>query len=281
MAENITRTIYGSFLQTVKYLGLPFSLVANTTLNERFAIQQGVAPSAGTVPDMGYIAIGNGGHQMSVGADNIPYPEPLQHEATDAACFRPLPFVLRLPTNDLTQQQQAGYALRQLVTYNGTQYVAYWLKRIDLSSVTAVMNSVTVASGVSTITPFVPNSSNLNPTPPTISSNGVSVVQGDYVSASAAVGVIFAAFDAAELLNVATIIYGTPDAAIISEIAMCSGVDKAITVTPSSGPAYTFQEAIAVQVASFIATMILFNFNNSGTTVNLDMGCTEPLYVTS
>ncbi|MFO5890678.1 hypothetical protein ACLBSJ_33215, partial [Klebsiella pneumoniae] len=36
----VTRTAYGSYLQTSQYLGIPFKLIPNTTLNEKFSIQQ-------------------------------------------------------------------------------------------------------------------------------------------------------------------------------------------------------------------------------------------------
>ena len=278
MAENITRTAYGAFLQTVKYLGIPFQMIPNTTLNERFGINAGVAPSANAIPEMQYFCIGVGGHSFTVGADSIPVPTPIQHEATDAACFKPIPFVLRPVTSDLSQVQQTNYALRSVITINSVQYVAYYLKRIDLTQVTAQMQLVSVNAGVETVTPFTPNSSNLNPTPQTPSNSGTNVVTGNYVSASAPVGLIFSQTDATELQNVATIMFGNPDYAIISEIGLCSGVDKVVSVTPTTGATYNFNDAIAVQIQSFIETIVLFAFNNNGTNILLDLGCTEPLF---
>ena len=42
----ITRTIYGSQLQTSKLMGIPHVFAPNTTLNEKFDIQSGVYPAA-------------------------------------------------------------------------------------------------------------------------------------------------------------------------------------------------------------------------------------------
>lgn len=280
MAENLTRTIYGGFLSTVKYLGIPFQLVPNTTLNERFGINAGVAPNSNTVPETQYFCIGVGGHNFTVGADSIPVPTPVQHAATDASCFKPLPFILRALSNDLSQQQQANYALRTIITISGTQYIAYYLKRLDLSSVEAQMNLIAVNNGVSTVTPFVPNGSNLNPTPQTPSNSGMNVVSGNYVSASANVGIVFTQSDATELQNVATIMFGNANYAIVSEFGLCSGVDKVVSVTPQTGSPYNFNEAIAVQIQSFVETIVLFSFNNNGTVLSLDLGATSPLFIT-
>ena len=54
MAENITRTVYSSLLQTVKQLGLPFTMLPDTTLNEKFGIQQGITPGLNIIPNMNY-----------------------------------------------------------------------------------------------------------------------------------------------------------------------------------------------------------------------------------
>jgi hypothetical protein len=275
--ENSTRTAWGAYLQSCLLQNLPFTMMPDTTLNEKFDVQSGVAPSLGVLPYQRYYCIGNGGHAMSVGADNIPAPQPLQHQATDAALFNHLPFIMRPVTSDLSASQMAQYALRQVITYGGVPYACYFLRRINYTGVAAQVNMNTVANGTTTTTPYAANSANLNPTPPALANGSVNVTSGDYLSAAAVVALSFSAQDAAELVNCANIIYGDPRYAIISEIGLVSGVDQIVSV-PASGGSFNMNEVICAQICSFIDTFVTMNYMNNGTTINLNVGSTEPLF---
>ena len=63
--KPITSTIYGAELQTAQLIGAEYPIRENTTLNQKFHIQEGVVHSAGTYPRMKYIAIGNGPGELS------------------------------------------------------------------------------------------------------------------------------------------------------------------------------------------------------------------------
>lgn len=276
--ENICRTVYGSYLQTAQLVGSPFILTQNTTLNEKFTIQAGVGPRSGEVPKMAYFAIGNGGHTFMTGADGVAKPEPVQHIATDAALYSHLPFVLRETNNDLTAAQQANYGLRRLETHNGNQYYAYYLKRIPADTITPQMELQTVDNGVTNTTPFAPNSANLNPTPQQLSSTGVNVVTGSYTTASAVLNLTLSADDVTELLNAAQVIYNDTGYAIISEIALVSGIDRVVPVSSNGGSTINFNEVVCAQVVSFINTFFPMVYANNGTGISLDVGATEPLF---
>lgn len=247
-------------------------------MNQKFGIQNGTVPVSTERPKLGYYCIGNRGHQLVVGGEGIPKPEPVQHSATDAALYGHIPFVLRLVTNDLTSTERARYALRREEQHNGDTYVAYYLRRLDLTNVTPIMNLKTVTNGVEQTTAFVPNSSNLNPTPPDIINSGVNVTDGQYVSASAVVTLSLTETDALELINVAKVLYNDEYYSIISEIGLCTGIDKVVQVTSSIGGTFNFNEAIVVQIASHIPAMIPLKFSNTGTDITLSLGATEPLF---
>jgi hypothetical protein len=275
--ENITRTIYGSALQSALYLNLPVPIKTNSTLNEKFGISAGVLPTIDNPPRARYFAIGNGGHKFTVGADGVPKPEPIQHRATDAACFHHIPFVMRLPDNDLSPTDRLKYALRRLEVWQGVQYVCYYLKRIDFTGVTVDMQFKTVSNGQETTTEFVPTADNLNPQPPVLSNTGVNLTDGNYVTADARIDLSLSAADCAELINVANVMYQDDRAAIISEAALVSAVDQQVQVAGPGNSTFAFLEAIAAQVTSFVNTFIPVNFLNNGTDILLDVGATEPL----
>lgn len=276
--ENSTRTIYGGFIQTCLWLGVPPTYKPHSTLNEKFAINASILPSTSDIPTLSYYAIGNGGHQMVIGAEGIAVPEPIQHRGTDAALFKHLPFVLRATNDDLSPSQRARYALRRLETHNSIQYIAYYLRRIDKTNLVPVMEYKVVSNGETTTTAFTPNTSNLNPTPPDVSNTGVNTVDGDYTSASARLNLVMTEDEISELLNVANVIHSSTSFAIISEIALCTGVDKVVTVNASGGGTFQFNEAIGVQIATHMPAFVPAKYSNTGATLAVDVGATEPLF---
>lgn len=275
--ETSSRTVFGSYIQTCLALGLPPSYPSSSTLNEKLGINASTLPSTSDQPKLAYFAIGNRGHSMTIGSNGIAKPEPIQHEGTDAALYGQIPFVLRTLNNDLTQLDRAKYALRRIESRNNIQYAAYYLKRIDLSAVTPQMFYNTVSNGSTTTTPFVPNSTNLNPTPPSVNNSGVNTVSGDYTTASALLNLALSASDAQEILNVATIMFGDSGFAIISEIALCFGVDKVVTISGNGG-GFNMNEAIGVTIAEHIPAFYPLNFSDTGVTVSLNVGSSDPLF---
>ncbi len=277
--EYITRTIYGATLQSATLLGKTPKIKPLSTLNTKFSILADTLPGVSDIPIMGYMAIGIGGHYYSVGANNIPKPEPIQHRSRDAACYTHLPFVMREITNDLSPAERAKYGLRRQEVWHGLQYYVYYLKRIDLSGVELEAEYVTVNGDQETPVPFGPNSGDLNPVPPDISSTGVNVVTGDYLQATSKLDLSLDKWDADELKNVATIVYGDAGYAIISEIALCSGIDKSTTVSGPGNTNIQFNEAIGVQVVAHVNAFYSMRFSPNGVEILVDAGATEPLFV--
>lgn len=273
----ITRTIYGSRLQATMLLGLPYTQIANTTLNEKFGVQAGVVPDNQAVPRVRYFAIGNGGHRNLVGGDGQPYTSPVQHSASDAALYKHLPFLLREPTNDLTVTERLRYGMRKVIPINGTNYVAYYLKKLDLTGVVPEMKHNTVTDGVTGSVPFVPTGANLNPVAPSIPSTGVTSTNGDYLSASANLNLDFSAEDVAELINVATIMYDNPLYAVISEIGLVAGVDKTVSAPAAGGGTFNYSEVVGAQITTHITAHYNVGFSNQGFAFGIELGATEPL----
>jgi hypothetical protein len=281
MAEKTTRTVYGMYLQTCAHLGIPFVLAANTTLNELLGVQAGQIPDAGVYPKLGYLSLGNGGLDIDMSGDGALVMSPKIFQATSAAPYRPIPLILRPLGNDLAPADRAKYALRRIETRNSVPYIAYYLKRIDKTNIQAGMFYTTVVNGVKNTVPYVPDSSVLHPTPPAVSNPGVITADGTYVSASAPINVILDTNDVEELMNVFNIIYNNPNAAIISELALCSGIDKQVQITDPGGSAFNMLEAIAVQVNDLVNVGAPLQFNSDGTTFSMDIGATEPLFKTN
>lgn len=277
MSKAIQRTVIASSLLTHKILGLKYPLVQYTTLNEKLDIQSGVTGDDVTItPTMGVWTIGDGGHNFGADADGIPYVTPIQHRPSDFGAFNQTPFVLRLPANDLSAALRANYALRKEVVINDVTYYGYYGKRIDLTDVAVQMQRVVIADGVQTSTEFIPNLSNLSPSKPTIVPTTITTTDGEYLLATAPIMIDFSEFDATEYMNVAKILYGNENRAVVSEIMLCTGVDKNVSV-PTAGGNVTFKESVMTQIYTHITAYYAIGFANQGFEFTVDLGHTEPL----
>ena len=275
--KTITRTVWGSALQTSLLLGQRPTILEHTTLNEKFGVFVDEELGITERPAMQYYCIGNGGHKNMVGADGIPYTSPLPHRASDAALYRHLPFVLRRVDNDLGVTERARYALRVLLNIGGVNYWAYYLKRISLSNTAPVINHTIVEGDTKHTEPYVPNLGNLNPTPPVMSNTGVITSSGDYLSTSSILTLIFSEADVQELIDVCRIMFDNEAYAVISEIGLVSGCDRVLSVQGPGNTQFNMKEVIAAQVNSFITTHHSVAFTNKGFTQDIELGATEPL----
>lgn len=275
--KTITRSVWGSALQTSLLLGQVPTILDHTTLNEKFGVFTDEKLGASERPAMQYYCIGNGGHKSMVGADGTQYTSPLPHRASDAALYRHLPFVLRRVDNDLTVVERGRYGLRVLLSVNNINYWAYYLKRISLSNTAPAINH-TIVDGVNKYTePYVPNLANLSPTPPLMSNTGVITTSGDYLSTSSILTLIFSEQDVTELINACQILFDNEAYAVISEIGLVSGVDRVLSVPGTGNTQFNMKEVIAAQINSFITTHHSVAFTNKGFTQDIELGATEPL----
>lgn len=275
--RKITRTIMGSKLQTELLLGLNYTHVENTTLNEKFDIQADVLPPAGTMPKVRYFCIGNGGHRNETGADAFPYTTAIQHDVGDAALYRHTPFLIRTPDNDLDNTARANYGLRKEITVNGTPYIAYYLKRLDFTDAEVALLHNVVTDGVVTSTPYIPTTANLSPTPPELPATGVVTTDGDYLSSSAILKLAMSSIDVEEYVNAITILYDNPAYAVISEIGLVAGVDRIVTVPQGAG-SLNYQEVIVAQITTHLTAYYAVQYTNDGFDFRLELGGTESLF---
>lgn len=279
METNI-RTVYGAHLQTAQLLGKPFILMPNSTLNQKFNIHNNVAPDSSELPAMKYVGIGNGGHNMVVGANGIPRPEPIQHTPRHSGMYNQLPFVLRRIDNDLTPLQRVKYRLRRIETHDGEQYAAYYLKVLDMTNTSPQLELRTVLNGTTTSQEFTPELSDLSPVPPAINTGGVLTTTGDYIAATAKIPFIMSSDDIAEFIDVCNVIYGDDGYAIISEISLCSGIDKTLEGN-FNGSMVSYTDAISVQILNHISAFYAAKFTTTGINVMFDVGSVEPLLALS
>lgn len=278
--DNVTRTIYGAFVQSCQFNGAPYTALPNTTLNQKFNVIPDTHTSAEVVPDLKYFGIGIGGIKMELGADGIYIPTPILFAPDQASLYKPIPFLMRPLNSDVAANVRSKYRMRAIVTYNNIQYVAYYLKMLPDSSSPPQIQLMNVNNGTTNSYPYTPSVDVLNPTPPTVNSQSQNVTVANYLSVSNQLPLSLIAEDIEEIQNSCNIIYGDPNYAVISEIALCTGVDYANTAS-INGVSTGYTEAIDVQVSSYVQDLFALQFSNTEVDLVLDIGSTEPLLVLS
>jgi hypothetical protein len=255
LVNNTQPTINAAILAQLVNLNSAFIVSPLSTLNEKFGIGNISPPSTG-YPSTKYMVIGIGGRSSTLGVNNIPLTNKLQHSAHDAALFEHIPFKLVPVTNDLSPAERSGLRIRKLIIKDGVSYFAYYAKVIDQTNVVPVTTIVTVSDGkVVDQVPYVSNASNLNPVPVDISNTVLNTQEGRHMLVQSLMTVTLTEDDIAGIINAAEILYGDARYAVLSEIGIVSAYD--VSVTSNDGNiAATYQEVRSAQIHNFLSTNI-------------------------
>lgn len=277
--ENINRTVYAALIQTAAYLGVAAPILENTTLNEALDIMRSDRPGPNERPTVSIFVWGNLG-QHYIAHENGGFENySVLHRSTDANLYGLMPFVLRELNDDLPPTARVNYALRKQVTINGRNYIAYYGRRFSKENVVPVATYVTVSeNGETTATAFNPTRANLNPVKPVYLNNGTWATSGDYVTVKAHIELVLNAAELQEMRNAVRIIYGSESFASMTEIGVCTCVDRVVRATGAAGATFNFNEAIACQVASHMNVNFDLKSTNDYLSIEIDVGANEPLY---
>ena len=274
--DNNVRSIYGAYLQTCALLGFNVDIKPNSTLNQKFDLFPNEIFNSGETPTVKYLTIGNGGHTASMGVDGLPLINPVPHSPRHAALYNHLPFIIREVSEDLTPGERLMYRLRVPRTIDGVNYMCYYAKVLDLSMVEPKIELRNNTNGIITATDFSPSLADLNPVKPVIPVNGNITSTGNYLASTAKIEFVMNETEITELLNACNIIYGSDNYAFISEIGLCSGVDRSL-MGNFGGPPSAYTEAVGVQIMNFISTAIPAYALSTSITQTIDVGSTSPL----
>ncbi len=278
--QKIVPTQLSNYLQVSSFLDTPFQQFEDTTLNQKFDIQAGALLPPGSRPALKFYTIGIGGHGYTMGPNSIPLSQVIDHSSGDAGLYQHLPFVLRPINDDLTAGERSRYCLRKIIEVDGTNYVAYYGKRLNMTGVIPKMTKRTIVDDQTVIEEYVYTEANLSPTPPEIPNTGAVTTSNEYLATSAVIPMPFTEADVAELYNVAEILFGDRRMAVISEFGFCTAVDADVSINTPAG-AVTFKETICAQIATIISGHYEMIYNSKGFDFNLEVGAVQPLLATN
>ena len=81
-----------------------------------------------------------------------------------------------------------------------------------------------------------------------------------------------------EIVNAANIMYGSPSLAVISEVGLVSGCDRAVQINAGSAGQIAFNEIIAAQITTFINCSYALQYISTQLGMGLDIGALDPLF---
>lgn len=276
--ENVTRSIFAAHLQTCKLLDKPFTVLENSTLNQKFNVYADERNGANVYPSLGYLAIGNKGSSYDVSQSGYVLTTPIPHLAHHASLYNHLPFVIRPADEDLTPGQRIMYRMRVPLTIGGQQYFAYYLRVLDLTTVAPSVELRNVTDGVITNTPFTPDLSALTPVHPVITGTSLNTAEGDFLVSTAKTLFTLNQQDIVNIREACTILYGDPRYAIINEVAVCTGLDKIVS-GQLGGTTINYTESVVTQVAAFLSQSHNLTSSTAEIKIGLNVGSVEPLLV--
>ena len=244
-AGSVT-TILGAMNQFQAFADLEFVDDIRTTLNAKYNLFPDRHPT--TVPMLRYFGIGIRGYQNTDGNQGA---RPFNPKATDMDLYTPIPIRCVPATNDLTQTERQRYRMRVRATYNGVEYICYYLKTIvwDPNHVELVQKDTEDVE-----TPYALDPSNLSPEPPTFEVGGSIDTNLNRVIVRAT-GVC--EITGAEVMEAVNVIYGADiSKARISEMGFYTGCDIGVDgdEQPVDGNGVN-KEAIYVQLCKKRCTL--------------------------
>lgn len=301
----ITQTIYARALAAQRKIGQPYELLPYSTINEALDNPQAV-PNQAPVPTAGrevfapydaendtnsyvmrYMTIGNNGHRTVFGANlHGGMPAPMDWAANNSGMYWMLPFIIVEADHDLSQSERQKYCLRKVHYLNGQYYIGYYGLVISFPTgspeyrIYRKENNVITDSAV-----FTPSMDQLVPTHPT----GDLTNNKTHVSVTQPYSAMFTTEMINNIVNACNLLYGTSAAAVISEIGICSAVEKTVTArypltgtqNPSPITPGLFRETVGMQIDTHVSLVQPISFNHTGFGVDLQVGGGVPLYPTS
>lgn len=273
--DKSVRTVIGSKLQTAHKHNLPYIYEPNSVMNEQFGVLPDDRPSK--TPWTQYAAIGIGGLTYRlVGESRRLELVPQPHDSRHTGMYEQIPFVIREVNDDLSTGERARFRLRRIRKINGTEYVEYYLRRLDFGATEAVLEYRTIEDGNIISNRWSPTPDDQHPVPMVVNPGQVLVTGDDYIAATAKTTLRFDPWDINELLNVGRVLYESENAITVSEIALVSGIDIEARGLVG-GVSVPITEVVGAQITDFVSTLMPAAFTRSGASLNLDSGSTEPL----
>lgn len=304
MSAIITQSIYSRALAIQRKLGRPYTPLPLSTIGELLAMSRAVPwlPQNGNASKeifaeynpaedtngiaMKYMMIGNNGHQTIYGENlHAGMPAPIDWAANNGGLYHAIPFKVVPMDAPLSPSERAKYRCRIPLEIDGELYESYWVKVIEYPNVEPEYRIYRKENNTITDSAlWVPTIDNLMPQHPT----GDLTKDKTHVSVTQPYSAMFSTVEINDIVDACRVLFGRVEAAMISEIAMCHGVEKPVTerydvtgTTKNPIQSGLLHEVTALQVDTHLSLVQPVAYNHVGFGIDLDVGGGVPLYPTS
>lgn len=274
------QTAYGIKTLIYRLFGLPPIIDPHSTVNERLQILPDARPTDSEEVTMAVLVAGNKGHKVAPGVDGIPLIGVVDHTATDASLYGPLPLALRTMDDDLTPASRARYCLRKQLTVDGINYFAYYGLRLPVGpdNISVQMVRVTRTEQGSEEEVFIPNNENLFPEPPELPDEGGITTSDVSIRVNALLRVTLTSQDINEFVEAVKTLYsGDERYAVMSEFGLCTSSSRMIETNSTSGT-INFNESIGTTIYAFTMEHKALFYNTQELSIDFDLGNQIPLF---
>lgn len=272
--DNVVPSLAGQLLAAHQKLNKPYRPKINSTLNQKYDIHASVAIPPSESFGIKYLVAGTGGIQLVPGAGGKPLVKYRPPRPTNACLYDLLPLCVRPVNAGLTTVERARYRLRSIQTINGVDYEVYRALRLSTDNIEITQRFYNSLTGAPI--EFEYSVSDLSPIPPVLNTNGTVNTSESFYRVDAMCVYTFDEFLINELLNAATVIYGDPDYAWLSEFGLCSGVDMALPGN-FNGSTQNYTEAVGTQVSVYMSTNSPMRYEDKDLTLNFNFGSLNPM----
>ena len=276
MSTKTTKTIYADKIAVCRAVGKPYRPDKGTTINELYKVAENETPVAGEYPIVKYLMWGVKGTEASNLTDGRTVTNHILKSPTFMGLYGPMPWVIRPVDDDLPPEIRSRYRMRtSLLDKNGKRYIAYYALSVPDNHISEPIIEVrNTKDGVTTTTLFEADPADLTPKPIPISNTNIQNPEGDCLIVSSKLRILLDQNDISEMLNAYRIMYGDTKGATITEIAICSGIDKNIQsgITGTTG---MYREAIYLQIAAHLDYASPLNESKTGIDYTVDVGSQE------
>jgi hypothetical protein len=218
LPSQITKTLICAYFELENLSPTSMRDLTDYTLNSKY----GILPSeiSTSKPTFGYFGVGiKGFKNLDDGQLSAPYIP----GAENMDLFEPIPFRIVPVTEDLSNEERAKYRMRVLKNVNGTDYWAYYLKKVEILDERVKFIETDLTTRVETELNTL-DSNKLNPIPITTTAEGTVTATSEIITAIT----INLQITGAEVREAIDVLYdGNLLKLKISEIGIYTGEDKA------------------------------------------------------
>lgn len=274
MANNeVKNNTLPSQIHTPTAMGALISIAVNTrqkvdipkwtTLNEKYNVlaEESIGIKDGSQFVLGYYGLGiKGSRCTGQDANGLENRMAYQHFPNDFAAFFPIPFVMRLITEDLSEGERDNYRMRVVVKIpdTGLTYACYYLRKIDFTNFDPHMKLgyKEPDTGNVSVVRYTPKEADLSPQPYELLSTDSVPISNQYINSTGSMDLSLSGAELDELKNVCRILFGDASKAAVTEYYTAFGIETIHPGAPiGNGGTVRYKELISAVVSYHVTEM--------------------------